>query len=72
MSSYLPIVVAAALVCFGLSMAMPARRQPLMVIAMLFVAATVFAPDLALGLRVLAAGLAILAITGVVHLLRQP
>jgi len=53
-------------------MAMPARRQPLMVIAMLFVAATVFAPDLALGLRVLAAGLAILAITGVVHLLRQP
>jgi len=72
MSSYLPIVVAAALVCFGLSMAMPARRQPLMVNAMLFVAATVFAPDLALGLRVLAAGLAILAITGVVHLLRQP
>jgi hypothetical protein len=72
MSSYLPIVVAAALVCFALSMALPARRQPLMVIGMLLVAATVFAPDLAPGLRVLAAGLAILAVTSVVHLLRQP
>jgi hypothetical protein len=72
MSMYLPIVAGAAVACFVFSMAIPAWRRPLMVAAVLLVAATVFAPDLAPGLRVLAAALAILAVMGVWQLLRQP
>jgi hypothetical protein len=69
MSMYLPLVVGGMLVCLGLSRAIPAWRSPLMVVGLMLMAATVFAPDLAPGLRVLAAGLtAILAVVWVLQL----
>jgi|GEM_PF-7103042 len=57
MSIYLPAITAAILVCLGVSRAIPALQRPAMVVGVLLMAATAFAPDLAPGLRVLAAGL---------------
>jgi hypothetical protein len=72
MSTYLPAITGAVLVCLGLSRAMPAWRQPLMVIALVLLAATVFVPDIALGIRILAAVLTVaLAVVYVLQLRRS-
>ena len=72
MSMYLPAIAGAVLVCLGLSRALPDWRPPLMVMALLLLAAAVFAPDIALGIRVLAAALtAILAVVCVLELRRS-
>jgi hypothetical protein len=71
MSMYLPAIVGATLVCVGLSAAMPASRRPLMVVVVLLVAATVFAPDIALGIRVLGAMLTVIIAVACVRQLRR-
>jgi len=55
---YLPTVAGLMLVFAGLANAFPALRRPAMVVLLVLFAAIVFAPDLALGLRVLAAAIA--------------
>jgi hypothetical protein len=71
MSMYLPAIVGAMLVCAALSHALPAWRRPLIVLAMLLMAASVFAPDIALGVRLLAAGFAALVAVMGIHQLRR-
>jgi hypothetical protein len=69
---YLPAIAGAILVCMGLSRAIPTWRLPFMVVSLLLMAATVFAPDLALGTRLLAVGLtALLVVVCVLQLLRS-
>jgi hypothetical protein len=67
-SMYLPTIAGAIIVCAGLSRAFPALRRPVMVVAVLLVAALAFAPDIALALRVLAA---VFAAIGAVVCARQ-
>jgi hypothetical protein len=52
---YLSTLALAAIVCGGLAQAIPAWRRPLMVLVLLVLAAAVFTPDLALGVRLFAA-----------------
>jgi hypothetical protein len=72
MSIYLPTIAGACLVCAGLSKLVPSWRRPLMVLLVLLLVAAVFAPDLALGLRVLAAVIAAVAAVVVGLQLRRP
>jgi hypothetical protein len=72
MSTYLPALAEAVLVRFWVLVcrALPASRRPLTVLAVLL-AATVFAQDLALGLRVLAAVLTAILAVGCLSQLRR-
>ena len=72
MSMYLPTIAGACLVCAGLSKLAPSLRRPLMVVLVLLLVAAVFAPDLALGLRVLAAVIAAVGAVVVGLQLRRP
>jgi hypothetical protein len=55
MSIYMATIVGSSMVCLGLSRAVPSLRRPLMVVVVVLVAAFAFAPDIAPGIRVLAA-----------------
>ena len=63
---YLPAITAAILICLGVSKAVPALARPAIIAAIVLLAATAFAPDLAPGLRILAGVLTLaVAVAGV-------